>query len=126
MSYKTLLAYQKAFNLAMKIFKVTRNFPKEELFGITGQIRRSSRSVCSNLAEGYRKRKYEAHFVSKVTDADMENSETQVWLDFAFACEYISADQYKDFYAETEEIGRLLFYMAENPAKFCSQAKTTN
>lgn len=118
MSYRNLLAYQKAFSLAMKIFQVTKRFPKEEMFGLTNQIRRSSRSVCSNLAEGYRKRKYEAHFISKLTDADMENSETEVWLHFSLACEYITQEEYNDLYAEAEEIGRLLAYMIENPAKF--------
>jgi four helix bundle protein len=118
MSYKSLIAYQKAFALAMKIFKITKRFPKEEMFGLTGQMRRSSRSVCSNLAEGYRKRKYEAHFISKLSDADMENSETQVWLDFSLACEYITEDEYIELYADAEEVGRLLSYMIENPTKF--------
>lgn len=121
MSYKTLLAYQKAFSLAMKIFNVTKRFPKEELFGLTGQIRRSSRSVCSNMAEGYRKRRYEAHFVSKLTDADTENSETEVWLDFSLACDYISQEEYNELYAEAEEVGRMLAYMIEHPSKFLSQ-----
>lgn len=118
MSYKTLLAYQKAFSVAMKIFKITKRFPKEEMFGLTGQMRRSSRSVCSNLAEGYRKRRYEAHFISKLSDADMENSETQVWVDFALACEYITEEEFNDLYNDTEEGGRLLSYMIENPKKF--------
>ena len=118
MSYKTLIAYQKSFALAMKIFKLTKRFPKKELFGLTSQMRRSSRTVCSNMAEGYRKRRYEAHFVSKLTDADTENSETEVWLDFSLASEYITQDEYKDLYAATEEAGRLLAYMIENPSKF--------
>ena len=118
MSYKTLLAYQKAFALAMKVFTITKRFPKEELFGLTGQIRRSSRSVCSNMAEGYRKRKYEAHFVNKLTEADAENSETEVWLDFSLACEYITQAEYDELYAATEEVGRLLSFMIENPSRF--------
>ena len=122
MSCKTLLAYQKAFALAMKIFNVTKRFPKEELFGLTGQIRRSSPSVCSNMAEGYRKRRYEAHFVSKLTDADTENSETEVWLDFSLACEYITEEEYNALYADAEEVGRMLAYMIEHPSKFLSQA----
>lgn len=89
MSFKTLLAYQKGFNLAMEIFHLTKDFPKSELFGLTSQMVRSSRSVCSNIAEGYRKRQYEKHFVSKLSDADSENSETQLWLDFALECNYI-------------------------------------
>jgi four helix bundle protein len=118
MSYKSLIGYQKAFTVAMKIFWITKRFPKEEMFGLTGQMRRSSRAVCSNMAEGYRKRRYEAHFISKMSDADMENTETQVWLDFALACEYITSDEYDNLYAEAEEIGRLIAYMIENPQKF--------
>lgn len=116
--YKTLIAYQQSFALAMKVFRITKRFPKDKLFGLTGQIRRSSRSVCANMAEGYRKRKYEAHFVSKLTDADTENSETEVWLDFSLACEYITQEEYNDLYAASEEVGRLLSFMIENPSKF--------
>lgn len=123
MSYKNLIAYQKAFSLAMKIFKITKKFPKEERFGLTDQMRRSSRSVCTNLAEGYRKRRYEAHFVSKLTDADMENTETQVWLDFALECQYIIQEEFNYLYRDTEEVGRLVSYMIENPAKFLPASK---
>ncbi len=123
MSYKNLIAYQKGFSVAMKILRITKKFPKEEMFELTDQIRRSSRSVCSNLAEGYRKRRYEAHFVSKLTDADMENTEIQVWLDFACGCEYITHDELNDLYADTEEVGRLLSFMIENPAKFLPTPK---
>jgi len=123
MSYKSLIAYQKAFALAMKIFKITKRFPKEEMFGLTDQMRRSSRSVCSNLAEGYRKRRYEAHFISKLTDADMENTETQVWLDFSLACEYVTQEEFNDLYVDAEETGKLLSYMIENPAKFLPTSK---
>ena len=123
MSYKNLIAYQKAFSLAMKIFKITNKFPKEERFGLTDQMRRSSRSVCTNLAEGYRKRRYEAHFVSKLTDADMENTETQVWLDFALECQYIIQEEFDYLYRDTEEVGRLVSYMIENPAKFLPASK---
>lgn len=122
MSYKTLIAYKKAFSLAMKIFEITKRYPKEELFGLTGQIRRSSRSVCSNMAEGYRKRRYEAHFVSKLTDADTENSETEVWLDFSLACGYIIQAEYNELYADAEEVGRILAFMIEHPSKFLSQS----
>ena len=94
--FKDLIVYQKAFKLAMEIFEIIKNFPKEELYGLTTQIRKSSRSVCSCIAEAYRKRQYEAHFVSKISDADMENSETQVWLDFSLACKYIAKPTYAD------------------------------
>jgi four helix bundle protein len=81
--------YQKAFALAMKIFRISRKFPKEETYSLTDQIRRSSRSVATCIAEAYRKRTYQAYFVNKISDADMENSESQVWLDFAVACDYM-------------------------------------
>jgi len=93
MSFKTLLAYQKGFDLAMEIFQLTKDFPKSEMFSLTSQMVRSSRSVCSNIAEGYRKRQYEKHFKSKLSDADSENSETQLWLDFALACQYITKEK---------------------------------
>lgn len=102
----------------MEIFYESKNFPDEEKFSLTMQIRKSSRSVCSNIGEGYRKRIYEAHFVSKATDADMENSETQVWLDFALACEYLSKEKYLNFMDKSEEVGRMLNHMIENPEKY--------
>ncbi|MCW3103591.1 MAG: Ribosomal protein [Bacteroidetes bacterium] len=117
-SYRDLKVYQKAFDLSMLIFKESRNFPSEEKFGLTSQIRRSSRSVCSNVGEGYRKRIYPAHFVSKCSDADMENSETQVWLDFALACEYITKETYDDYFNRSEEIGRMINHMIENPERY--------
>ena len=117
-SFKGLLIYRKGFRLAMEIFHMTKDFPKDEIYSLTGQIRRSSRSVCSNLAEGYRKRLYEAHFISKISDADMENSETQVWLDFALACGYISQGVYDDLTNKSEEVGRMLNHMIEHPEKY--------
>ena len=85
MSFRDLTVYKKAFELAMEIFHTTKKFPKEELYSLTNQIRKSSRSVCSSIGEGYRKRKYQAHFVSKMTVSDMENSETQVCQIFHLA-----------------------------------------
>ncbi len=96
-TFRNLKVYQKAFKLAMDIFKLSKTFPKDEKYGLTIQIRKSSRSVCSSIAEAYRKRKYPAHFVSKTTDADIENSETQVWLDFSLSCKYIDKTIYKNF-----------------------------
>lgn len=113
-----LQSFGRAFSLALDIYKTSKPFPKEELYGLTSQIRNCSRSVCANIGEGYRKRKYPAHFVSKMTDADMENSEIQVWLDFALSCEYISKIIYDDFNTRSEEVGRLLNYMIENPDKY--------
>lgn len=92
MSFKKLLAYQKAFELSMEIFELSKSFPKEETYSLTDQIRRSSRAICANMAEAYRKREYQKHFISKLTDADSENSETQVWIDFANSCKYINTE----------------------------------
>lgn len=86
MDFKKLLAYQKAFELAMSIFEITKSFPKEEMYSLTDQIRRRSRSVNANRSETYRKRRYPKHFISKLTDSDGENSETSTWLDFALKC----------------------------------------
>ena len=110
--------YELALKLAMEIFEVSKRFPTEEKYSLTDQVRRSSRSVCANLSESYRKRQYPSHFVSKVSDADMENSETQTWLEFAFACKYISETQLIDFQAKSEEIGKLLYHMIHNPEKY--------
>lgn len=121
MDFKDLIAYKKAFNLAMEIFQLSKSFPKEEKYALTDQIRRSSRSVCACIAESYRKRKYPAHFISKLSDADMENSETHVWLDFAFACEYLEKSTYDRLLSEVIEIGKLLNFMMLNPEKFGSK-----
>ncbi len=118
MDFKELLAYQKAFLLAMEIKKISDLFPKEEKFALTDQVRRSSRSVCANIAEAYRKRRYINHFISKLTDSDGENSETSVWLDFALECNYLSKEQHIDMVIKSEEIGRLINYMILNPTKF--------
>ncbi len=117
-NFKDLLAYKKAFELAMEIYEISRRFPKEEKYSLTDQIRRSSRSVCANFAEAYRRRKYPAHFISKLTDSDAENSETEVWLDFAFACKYIIEDEYKFLFAKKGEVGRLLGDIIKNPEKY--------
>lgn len=89
MDYKDLLAYKKSFSLAMQIFEVSKGFPKEEKYSLTDQIRRSSRSLTVTVTEAYRKRIYPKNFLSKLTDGEAENSETQVWLDFAIACGYL-------------------------------------
>jgi four helix bundle protein len=116
--YKELIVYIKAFDLAMEIFNLSLKFPSDEKFGLTSQIRRSFRSVCSNIAEGYRKRRYQAHFISKLTDADMENSETIVWIDFAVSCGFIDNDIKIKLNLKAEEIGKLLCFMIKNPGKF--------
>ncbi|WP_066631461.1 four helix bundle protein [Labilibacter marinus] len=120
MTFRDLLAYKKSFNLAMKIFEITKQFPSDEKYSLTDQIRRSSRSVSANIGEAYRKRKYPKHFISKLTDCDSENTETQVWLDFALSCKYINRQLYDELKLQSEEVGKLLFYMIENPNKFNS------
>ena len=122
LTFKDLTVYKKAFELAMLIFEVSKNFPKEEKYSLTDQIRRSSRSVCSSIAEAYRKRRYEAHFISKTSDADMENSETQVWLDFAFECKYIDKTTLDDLLNRSKEVGRMLNHMIENPESYLRNA----
>ena len=117
-SFKDLIVYKKAFDQAMEIFQMTKNFPKEEKYSLIDQMRRSSRSVCACLAESYRKRMYQAHFLSKISDSDMENSETQVWLDFSLTCNYITDETYKTRMALSQEIGRLLQNMIDNPEKY--------
>jgi len=116
--FKDLIVYQKAFALAMDIFEITKKFPKEETYSLIDQIRRSSRSVCACVAESYRKRKYPAHFISKLTDADMENSETSVWIDFSSACKYMSEQEHNSLSGRNEEVGKMLGNMIQNPGKF--------
>ena len=118
MGFRKLLAYQKGFTQAYRIFQHSKLFPAEEQYSLTTQIRRSSRSVCANIAEAYRKRNYPAHFVSKITDAEMENSETAFWLEFAKACEYMTKDQMEEIMLINSEVGKLLNYMRRNPHKF--------
>jgi four helix bundle protein len=116
--FRGLKAYKMAYQLAIQIFHISKQFPAEERYSLTDQIRRSSRSVCSNVAEGYRKRLYPKHFVSKLTDADGECSETTVWLDFAHDCGYTSKDIHINLIAEYEQVGKLLGFMIVNPEKF--------
>ena len=118
MIYQDLLAYKKGFEVAMEIFEVSKSFPKEETYSLTDQIRRSSRRVCANIAESYRKRVYPKHFHSKLTDCDAENSETQTWLEFAYACKYINENIFNELTEKNKEVGKLINYMLLNPAKF--------
>jgi len=117
-SFKELKVYQLAFESAREIFKISKKFPKEETYSLTDQVRRSSRSVCANIGEGYRKRLYPKHFTSKMTDADGEATETSIWLDFALDCEYINLDTHTALQNNYTEIGRMLNSMALNPEKF--------
>ena len=115
---KETKVYKLAFELAMEIFEVTKSFPKEEIYSLTDQMRRSSRSVCTSLLEAYRKKRYPALFVSKVSDADMENSETSGWLDFSITCKYFQEEKYLKLFSKCAEIGRLLNHMINNPDRY--------
>ena len=112
MSHDELIVYQKAFDAAMRIFERSKTFPKDETFSLTDQVRRSSRSVCANIAEAWRKRRYEKAFVSKLSDAESEAAETQVWLEFAVKCGYMPREAARSLYAIYEEILRMLFTMS--------------
>jgi len=116
--FKELKVFQLAFEQANEIFSLSSAFPREELYSLTSQISRSSRSVYANFAEAYRKRRCPAHFSLKLTDSDAENSETSVWLDFAAANKYISTASINKLHERNVEIGRLLGYMLLHPEKF--------
>lgn len=118
-SHRDLIVYRKAFDLAVRIFELSHSFPKIEQFALTDQIRRSSRSVCANLAEAWRKRRYEAHFVSKLSDAESEMGETQCWLEFALHHQYIVQQDFEQIDAECEEVIRMLVAMMASPTKWC-------
>jgi four helix bundle protein len=116
--FSDLLVYKKSFELAMNIFEVGKSFPKDEMYSLTDQIRRSSRSTNICLVEAYRKRRYKAHFISKLSDSDMENSQTKGWLKFAFECKYIVEEQYEKLTLQSDEVGKLLNHMINNPEKY--------
>ena len=116
--FKHLTAYQKAFQQACNIFDLSLSFPKAEQYSLTDQVRRSSRSVCANFAEAYRKRDYHKHFLLKITDCLGENSETLVWLDFALHCKYINTELYNKQVELNCEVGKLLSHMYNNPDKY--------
>jgi four helix bundle protein len=117
-SVKEMNVYIKAFDLAMKIYRVSKEFPAEERYALTSQIRRSSRSVCLNLREAWAKRRYEAHFVSKLTDSDGESNETDTSLDFAWKCGFISEQCHREFVSVNNEVRKMLGSMIENPSPF--------
>jgi four helix bundle protein len=119
--YRDLKVYQLAYKLAMEIFKESKSFPREERYSLTDQIRRSSRSVATNIAEGFRKRRYPNMFINKMADADSETAETQVWLDFACDCGYLSKERREELMSECESVGRMLGGMIRSPEKFRTQ-----
>ena len=117
-SAKDLRVYKKAYTLAMEIFHISKRWPSEEKYSLTDQIRRSSRSVCSNLREAWAKRRYASHFISKLTDCDGENSETDTWLDFAKDCQYLSEEKRRYLVEECQTVGSMLGSMIKNPTPF--------
>src|SRR5205809_7789258 len=122
-SAKDLDVYKLAHEFAMEIFEITKRFPAEEKYALTSQIRRSSRSICLNLREAWAKRRYEAHFISKLTDCDGENGETDSSLDFAKDCGYITSEQHAELVALSHEVGRMLGSMIKNPSPFLSSSR---
>lgn len=116
--FEGLKVFKLAYEGAMQIFALSKGFPIEEKYSLTDQIRRSSRSVCTNTAEAYRKRRYLKHYISKLTDADGEASETGVWLRFAKDCGYISSETFETLYSRYGDVGKLLGYMIDHPGKF--------
>jgi four helix bundle protein len=117
-SAKELQVYQEAYALAMEIFEASKKWPSEEKYSLTDQIRRASRSVCTNLREAWSKRRYEAHFISKLTDADGENSETDTWLEFAKGCGYLGEKEYGRLMSRCQAVGRMLGSMLRDPTSF--------
>lgn len=118
---KDLEVYKIAFETSMAIFEISKTFPKEERYSLTDQVRRSSRSVCTNLAEGWRKRRYKAAFISKLLDAAQEAAETQTWLEFALASNYMSKERYNNLNERYEHIFAMLNNMEKKADTFCKQ-----
>jgi four helix bundle protein len=122
-SAKELRVYRKGYALAMELFRLSQTWPPEERYALTDQVRRSSRSVCANLREAWAKRRYRAHFMSKLSDADGENSETDTWLDFALDCGYLSPADHARLAQECQEIGSMLGTMINNPEPFLVKSR---
>ncbi len=122
-NHQDLFVYQKAFDAAMSIFDLSKSFPKAENYSLTDQIRRSSRSVCSNLAEAWRKRRYEAAFISKLSDAEGEAAETQVWLEFAVKCSYLKRAEAASLYKTYSEVIGTIVGMITHPETWIIQRK---
>jgi four helix bundle protein len=120
-SVRELEVYKLAFDAAMEIFEISKDFPKEEKYSLTNQIRRSSRAVCTNLSEGWRKRKYKAVFINKLSDAGQEDAETQTWLEFALACKNIDRKTFEKLDEHYEHIFAMLFTMEQKAGSFCNK-----
>ena len=119
-SFKDLIVYQKAFKLAMEIFEISNDFPKEEKFSLIDQIRRSSRSVTSCIAESWSKRRYIKYFINKLTDSLGEEYETETWLDYSKDCKYITIMKHEELLAGYDEVRKMLISMINNPEKWCT------
>ena len=124
-SHRDLEVYQLAFEAAMEIFEMTKSFPREERYSLTDQIRRSSRSVCANIAEAWRRRRYEGSFVHKLNDAEAEAAETQTWLEFAVKCDYLEAEIARPLYEVYDRILGKLVVMIRQPEKWVIEDKGT-
>ena len=118
-SFRDLIVYQKAYKLAMEIFEIAKSYPKDETYSLTDQIRRSSRSVTSNLCEAWAKRLYVKSFVSKLSDSLGEEYETEGWLDYSLDCQYIEKQTHTELMSEYDEVRKMLISMINNPEKFC-------
>lgn len=122
-SVRDLDVYQLAFRTAMTVFQISKQFPADERYELTSQIRRSSRSICSNLAEGWRKRRYQAVFINKLTDAGQEATETRTWLEFALACKYIDQELFDTLDDRYDHICAMISSMERKAEKFCTPPK---
>jgi len=120
-SFKDLVVYQKVRGIAKEVFKITKSFPKEEMYSLTDQVRRSSRSIGAQIAEAWGKRRYEKHFISKLTDADAEQLETQHWIEVAEDCNYVVHAQVLQIINKLSEIGRMLNSMMKKSKQFCGE-----
>ena len=118
--FRDLIVYQKSYKLAMEIFEITKTYPKEEKYLLIDQIRRSSRSIPSNIAEAWVKRKYPKSFVSKLLDSLAEESETEVWIDMSLDCKYIDDQLHNNLLGRLQEVAKMLNSMINTPDKFCN------
>jgi len=123
---RDLEVYRLAFDTAMEIFEISKRFPKEEKYSLIDQIRRSSRSVCTNLAEAWRKRRYKAVFINKLSDAEQEAAETQTWLEFAWKCNYIDKEIFQRLDEKYEHIFAMLITMERKADAFCKETRPSS
>jgi four helix bundle protein len=121
-SFRDLNVYKLAIELQQEIFEITKKFPREELYSLTNQIRRASRSIGGNIAEAWHKRRYLAHFLSKLSDSDAEQAETQHWLDTSLLCNYMSNSEHRNLLDKCKRIGKMLGKMMSNPESFCGSS----